>query len=345
MIQTVLVPGEMTGERLDKALAQTTLFPQGQPLSRTMVQRLIKARAIFRLPKTRLAGAAESPPQLVLSGTEKIRGEETFELHMPPLKSLEIAPEAIDLAILFEDNDLLVVNKPAGMASHPGAGINGYSGTLVNALLHHCRDSLSGIGGFVRPGIVHRLDKETSGLLVVAKNDRTHLHLSEQFKARTTERLYMAIVKGTPHPRRGEINAPIGRNAQIRQRMAVVPVRGRHAVTQYTVLEDLSSFSLISCRLKTGRTHQIRVHMAHRGHPLLGDPLYSRPFTPPTAWPEEAQQMIRTFQRQALHATMLGFIHPIQGERLHFEVEAPADFQQVLATLRQCHTALTIPCR
>ena len=345
MIQTVLVPGEMTGERLDKALAQTMLLPQGQLLSRTMVQRLIKARAIFRLPKNRLAGETGGPPQLVLSGTEKIRGEETFELHIPPLKSLEITPEAIDLAILFEDNDLLVVNKPAGMASHPGAGINGYRGTLVNALLHHCRDSLSGIGGCVRPGIVHRLDKETSGLLVVAKNDITHQHLSEQFKARTTERLYMAIIKGAPHPKQGEINAPIGRDAQIRQKMAVVPVRGRHAVTQYTVLEDLSPFSLISCRLKTGRTHQIRVHMAHKGHPLLGDPLYSRPFTPPATWPEETQQMLRTFQRQALHAAILGFTHPVQGKRLHFEVEAPADFQQVLSTLRQRHTVSTNPFR
>ena len=325
MTRTILVPKEMAGKRLDKVLASL-----GQPLlSRTMIQRLIASGAVFRHDKD---GRNNLP---VLSATEKIRGGELFELHIPKAVPLEIEAEAIDLSILFEDDNLLVVNKPVGMASHPGVGIGGHSGTLVNALLYHCQDSLSGIGGVIRPGIVHRLDKLTSGIMVVAKNDSTHQHLSEQFKARTTSRFYLAIAKGMPHPAQGEIDAPIGRHRKDRKKMAVEPVHGRHAVTHYKVLESLLPFSLIFLRLKTGRTHQIRVHMAHKGHPLLGDPLYSRPFTPPTTWPETAQNIVSTFHHQALHAAMLGFTHPATGERLQFEVEPPTDFQQLLETLRQ----------
>lgn len=302
-------------------------------LSRTMVQRLIVAGAVFRHPPIP-SGAPPHPPIPVCAVTEKVQSGESFELRMPDAVPLDVAPEAIELSILYEDADLLVVNKPAGMIVHPGAGPSAWGGTLVNALLHHCRGSLSGIGGVIRPGIVHRLDKETSGLLVVAKNDQTHHHLSEQFKAHTTARLYWAIVKGRPHPPQGEVDAPIGRHPKDRQKMAVVS-RGRHAVTQYTVLDAFPAFSLIACRLQTGRTHQIRVHMTHKGHPLLGDPVYGRPFTPPATWPEPVRTCIAAFRRQALHATLLGFTHPTSGKRLQFEVEAPADFQQLLAALRQ----------
>ena len=330
MTQTILVPEEMTGERLDKALAS-----QVQSLSRTMVQRLIKSGAVFRIEQSGYIEENGCNSQPVLSATEKIQGKELYELHIPPLTPLEIAAEAIDLSILFEDDDLLVVNKPAGMSVHPGAGPNGYRGTLVNALLHHCSDTLSGIGGVKRPGIVHRLDKGTSGLLVVAKNDRTHLHLSEQFKERTTTRIYLAIVKGKPHPLQGKIDAAIGRHHKARQKMAIDPLRGRHAITHYHVMESLPPFSLICCRLKTGRTHQIRVHLAYKGHPLLGDPLYSRPLTPPVSWPENSRNIISAFHRQALHAATLGFTHPTSGKKLQFEVEAPSDFQQLLELLRQ----------
>ncbi len=320
---------EVVGHRVDRALA--LLDPT---LSRTMIQRLICSGAVFRQPGT--AGDDPSPTHLlpVHSATEKVRDGEWFELHIPAAVPLEVTAEAVELSILFEDDDLLVVNKPAGMTVHPGAGPSAYGGTLVNALLHHCRGTLSGIGGVIRPGIVHRLDKETSGLLVVAKNDRTHQHLSEQFKAHTTARLYQAIVKGRPQPLRGTVDAPIGRHPRDRQKMAVV-ARGRLAVTHYTVRESLAAFTLVECRLQTGRTHQIRVHMAHIGHPLLGDPVYSRPFTPPATWPEPARSRTALFHRQALHAATLGFTHPGTGKRLQFEVGAPDDFQQLLEALRQ----------
>lgn len=336
MMQTILIPEEMAGERLDKALALL-----GHALSRTAIQRLIADGAVLRR-YTEGAVAAWGPQEghedhpPVVSVTDKVRGGEWFELHIPPAVPLDIRAEAIDLAVLFEDDALLVVNKPAGMASHPGMGPGGYQGTLVNALLYHCGDTLSGIGGVKRPGIVHRLDKGTSGLLVVAKNDPTHRHLSEQFKARTTARRYLAIVKGQPHPGRGTVDAAIGRHRKFRQKMAIRPESGRHAVTHYTVLEPLPPFSLISCRLETGRTHQIRVHMAHKGHPLLGDPLYSRPYAPPTEWPESVRQQIAAFSRQALHATMLGFTHPATGKRMAFEVDPPADFRHLWETLRAC---------
>ena len=322
----IVVPEAMAGERLDKVLAQL-----GHPLSRTMIQRLIGCGAVFRHRKD------GSELQPVISAREKSQGGERFELHIPPAVPMEIEAEELDLPVLYEDGDLLVVNKPAGMSSHPGMGANGHRGTLVNALLHHCGDTLSGIGGVKRPGIVHRLDKGTSGLLVVAKNDPTHVHLSEQFKARSTSRLYLAIVKGRPHPLQGTIDAPIDRHPKVRQRMAVRPGRGRRAITHYQVVEPLLSFSLISCRLKTGRTHQIRVHMAHKNYPLLGDPLYSRSVTPSPEWPEAARQLISHFDRQALHAKMLGFTHPSSGKPLQFEVEPPEDFQQLLETLRQLH--------
>ena len=319
----------VVGERVDRALAM--LDPS---LSRTLIQRLIANGAVFRQAAHPDSENATVPLLPVHSTTEKVHRGERFELHIPAAVPLEITAEAVELAVVFEDDDLLVVNKPAGMTVHPGAGPNAQHGTLVNALLHHCRGSLSGIGGVIRPGIVHRLDKGTSGLLVVAKNDRTHHHLSEQFKAHTTARLYWAIVKGTPQPMRGEIDAPIGRHPKDRQKMAVV-AHGRLAITHYTVLEPLPSFTLIACRLETGRTHQIRVHLTHKGHPLLGDPVYSRPFTPPTTWPEAARAYLSAFHRQALHAAMLGFTHPTTGKRLQFDVDAPADFRQLLEILRQ----------
>ncbi|MEO5349827.1 MAG: RluA family pseudouridine synthase [Magnetococcus sp. YQC-3] len=315
---------QVVGERVDKALA--LLDPS---LSRTMIQRLIEAGAVLRHP---LPGKGDLPVP-VLSAREKVRPGEAFTLRIPAPIPLEVVAEAVALSVLYEDDDLLVVNKPAGMTVHPGAGPGAHGGTLVNALLHHCRGTLSGIGGVMRPGIVHRLDKDTSGLLVVAKHDRAHQDLSAQFKVHSTARQYLAIVKGVPKAPQGKVDAPIGRHPKERQKMAVLAC-GRQAVTHYRLQEPFAGCSLLACRLETGRTHQIRVHMAHLGHPLLGDPVYSRPFPPPAAWPEATRQYVATFQRQALHAAMLGFTHPITGKRLQFEVEAPADFQQLLAMLR-----------
>ncbi|MBF0162114.1 MAG: RluA family pseudouridine synthase [Magnetococcales bacterium] len=317
---------DLIGERVDKALA--LLDPS---LSRTMIQRLITAGRVFRRPAADGGGSARVA---VCGVDEKVRGGELFELHIPAAVPLDVVAEAVELAIVFEDADLLVVNKPAGMVVHPGVGPSAQGGTLVNALLHHCQGSLSGIGGVIRPGIVHRLDKDTSGLLVVAKKDRIHQHLSEQFKAHSIARLYQAIVKGVPQPAQGKIDAPIGRHPKERQKMAVV-AQGRHAITHYQVQEVFPPFSLLSCRLQTGRTHQIRVHMAHQGYPLLGDPVYSRPFVPPDKWPEAVKTTLTAFKRQALHAATLGFIHPGSGERLQFAVEPPADFKGLLSHLRQ----------
>lgn len=314
--KTIQVSKDQIGMRVDKALAGVD-----DSLSRTMIQRLIESGDVLCNGRT------------VASVSEKVLDAWEFQLHIPPSISLDLVPEAIDLSILFEDRDLIVINKPDGMVVHPGAGVN--QGTLVHALLYHCGDTLSGIGGVARPGIVHRLDKDTSGLLVVAKNDRSHHHLSNQFQSRTISRKYSAITKGSPHPSQGEVEAPIGRNPKARKKMAVEPKHGRYALTHYTVLESLGAFSLIECRLKTGRTHQIRVHMAHKGHPLLGDPLYSRSFTPPNHWSDTARSTVQNFQRQALHAGVLGFNHPDDERFMAFEVPPPKDFLDLLNVLRK----------
>jgi 23S rRNA pseudouridine1911/1915/1917 synthase len=286
------VTGKGRGMRLDRFLAD-----QLPHYSRSRLQTLIRQGHV-------MLNERKSRPREMLHTGDVIR------LVEPPLEKIATAPENIPLNILFEDDDLLVINKPAGMVVHPGAGNT--SRTLVNALLTHCR-TLSGIGGKERPGIVHRLDKETSGCLVVAKNDATHHNLSRQFADRTVEKIYLALVAGTMPKPHGIIDLSIGRHPKHRQRMAVNKQRGRSARTDYRVVESRGRISLIECVLHSGRTHQIRVHLHHLGHPILGDKVYGR-------------QRSCEFVRQMLHAWKLGFAHPRDGKWLTFEAPAPADF-------------------
>ena len=262
-------------------------------------------------------------------------------VRLPPAIAAEPRPEAMDLAIIYEDDALIVIDKPAGLVVHPAAGHE--TGTLVNALIAHCGESLSGIGGVRRPGIVHRLDKDTSGLLVVAKTDAAHKGLSEQFAAHgrdgRLERAYLAVVWGTPERKRGIIDAPIGRHGTTREKMSVVHrPDARQAVTHYEVEQSFGAppvASLIRCRLETGRTHQIRVHMAHLGHPLLGDETYGKGFKSSIhKLPESAQAALKALGRQALHAAVLGFEHPLSAEAMHFESEPPADLSALIEALR-----------
>ena len=292
------VPSSATGLRLDRFLAaQLTQF------SRARLQQLIRDGFVRR------NGAPTRPRDLVRRGDE-------IELNEPAPEKIDNQAEAIPLAILFEDDDLIVINKPAGLVVHPGAGHTQH--TLVNALLHHC-PILSGIGGKERPGIVHRLDKETSGCLVVAKNDATHRALSAQFGARTVEKIYLALVSGKLRRSKGVIEEKIGRHAVHRQRMSVASTRGRAAKTEYRVVRSNENFSLVECRLHSGRTHQVRVHLHHLGHPVLGDKIYA----PRTA---------KEFLRQMLHAWKLGFEHPRTKQWMSFEAPLPADFERAIET-------------
>jgi 23S rRNA pseudouridine1911/1915/1917 synthase len=272
--------------------------------SRSRLQQLIRAGLV------RLNGESTRPRQLVQAGDQ-------IELTNPPPEKIETRPKAIPLEILFEDNDLIVINKSAGMTVHPGAGHQEH--TLVNALLYHC-PTLSGIGGKERPGIVHRLDKETSGCLVAAKNDLAHRDLSKQFAERTVEKIYLALVAGKLRKQRGVIEKKIARHPVHRQRMSVASPRGREAITEYRVLQSNEQTSLIECRLHSGRTHQIRVHLHHLGHPVLGDKIY-------------APRFAKNFPRQILHAWKLGFHHPRTGEWKNFEAPLPDDFKQAIAAV------------
>jgi len=296
--------------RLDKFLSFKTGF------SRAETQRLIKN------------GNVLSDGEEVGDCAYKIKLNESFEIEIPEPKEAEPKPEDIPLDIVYEDNDLLVVNKPSGMVVHPGAGV--YNGTLVNALLSHCKDSLSGIGGVKRPGIVHRIDKETSGLLVVAKNDITHLGLSKQFEEHSIDRVYYAFVYGVPSPLKGTIEANIGRSKFDRKKMAIVNVGGKEAITHYEVQETFQNFaSMLRCQLETGRTHQIRVHLSSKGHHLIGDKLYVANSKTSIRIPKELKTYINTFARQALHAATLGFVHPKTQKKLSFEVEFPSDLKEL----------------
>jgi len=296
------------GERLDKALAEAT------ELSRERIKALIAQGRVL------LDGApARSPSAKPAAGT-------TFAIDIPEAAPAEAQPQDIPLAIVYEDEHLLVVDKPAGLVVHPAAG--NPDGTLVNALLHHCRGQLSGIGGVARPGIVHRIDKDTSGLLVVAKSDTAHEGLAKQFADHSIERAYLAVVNGHPDPLSGTISGRIGRSDANRKKMAVLPdgsKRGKHAVTHYQTLQLLRDCALVECRLETGRTHQVRVHMASTGHALLGDPLYGRP-----GGKIRALLTALGFRRQALHAAVLGFIHPVSREALRFSSELPADMKELI---------------
>jgi 23S rRNA pseudouridine1911/1915/1917 synthase len=282
--------------RLDRFLAN-----QLPAYSRSRLQQLIRGGFVS------LNGKPARP-------SDFLRKEDRIELTEPPLEKIDNRPEAIPLDVLFEDRDLIVINKPAGMVVHPGAGHRQH--TLVNALLHHC-PTLSGIGGKERPGIVHRLDKETSGCLVVAKNDEAHRHLSAQFAARTVEKIYLAVVAGRLRRSTGVIEEKIGRHPVDRQKMSVVSARGRTAKTEYSVLRASETASLVECRLHSGRTHQIRVHLHHLGHPVLGDKIYAR-------------KLAGEFPRQMLHAWKLGFRHPRTGKWNSFEAPLPHDFVNAL---------------
>lgn len=248
----------------------------------------------------------------------KLKLGDNIEVNIPEPKLLEIEPEDIEVDILYEDKDIIVVNKPQEMVVHPAPGL--YSGTLVNALLNHCTD-LSGINGVARPGIVHRIDKDTSGVLVVAKNDKSHNNLAVQFKEHSISRVYMALVEGTIKNEQGTIEAPIGRHPVDRIKMAVVK-NGRHAVTHYKVIERFKSHTLVECRLETGRTHQIRVHMSHIKHPLVGDPVYGY------------KKQRFNLKGQMLHARLLGFVHPSTGKYVEFQSEVPEYFKKIVKILR-----------
>ena len=288
----LIVPTNEAKIRLDQFLAKR--LPE---FSRSRLQQLIRDGFV------RLNNSASRPRQIVRAGDK-------IELTEPPLEKVETLPEPIPLEILFEDNDLIVINKPPGLVVHPGAGHREH--TLVNALLSHCT-TLSGIGGKERPGIVHRLDKETSGCLVVAKNDATHRDLSKQFAARTVEKIYLALVAGKLPKTIGVIEEKIGRHPVHRQRMSATTLRGRAAKTEYRVVRSSDRASLIECRLHSGRTHQIRVHLHHLGHPVVGDKVY-------------APRLAKDFPRQMLHAWKLGFRHPRTEEWRSFEAHLPNDF-------------------
>lgn len=261
----------------------------------------------------------------------KLKGGEAIEVTIPPPRAAVPLPEAIPLTVLYEDSDLIVIDKAAGMAVHPGAGIE--SGTLVNALLAHC-DDLSGIGGEVRPGIVHRLDKGTSGVLVAAKNDRAHQGLAAQFEKHAVKRIYQALVYGNPQDDGGKIEGIIGRHPVDRLRLSGKASSGKHAVTRWRVKERYGRIALVELRLETGRTHQIRVHMTEAGFPLLGDPLYPDGGRQNTLPDSRLRAMIGRLGRQALHAATLGFIHPVSGEYLEFTSALPGDMAGLLAYLR-----------
>lgn len=310
-IITATVAGDAQGWRLDRALAAAV-----PTLSRERLKALIAAGAV-----TDPGGA------LVRDPATKAAPGGAYRLAVPDPKPAHNEAQDIALDIVFEDDHLLVVDKPAGMVVHPAAG--NPDGTLVNALLHHCAGRLSGIGGVARPGIVHRIDKDTSGLLVVAKTDVAHEGLAAQFAKHSIERRYLAIVAGRPMPVAGAIDAPLARSSADRKKIAVQPAgKGKRAVTHYRIVTPLADAALVECRLETGRTHQVRVHLASIGHPLLGDPVYGRP----RARHREVLKRL-DFRRQALHAAVLGFVHPVSKENLTFQSVVPSDIQELFGAL------------
>jgi 23S rRNA pseudouridine1911/1915/1917 synthase len=309
-----IISGEIAadGERLDKALAEAS------GLSRERIKALLGEGRIA------LNGKVVTQPSL------KPPAGTAFIIALPAMIADAAEAQDIPLAVVFEDEHLIVIDKAAGMVVHPAAG--NYDGTLVNALLHHCRGQLSGIGGVARPGIVHRIDKDTSGLLVVAKTDVAHEGLARQFADHSIERAYLAAVSGLPAPLAGTVTGWIGRSDHDRKKMAVLHElnkRGKHAVTHFKTLDRFAAAALVECRLETGRTHQVRVHMASIGHPLLGDPVYGKN-------PAKLRPLLTRlgFTRQALHAAVLGFIHPVSGDAVRFESPLPDDMRELLVELR-----------
>jgi 23S rRNA pseudouridine1911/1915/1917 synthase len=290
-----------SGARIDKYISDNIA-----ELTRSAVQNLIKSGNVF------VGGAT-------VTKSFKLQCGDVVEITFSEPQPLDAVPENIPLDIVYEDNDLLVVNKPKGMVVHPAHG--NYNGTLVNALLYHCGESLSGINGVIRPGIVHRIDKNTSGLLIVAKNDASHLKLSEQIRAHSFTREYEAVAVGSFREQEGTINAPIGRNRIERKKMCVTQENSKNAVTHYSVLRQYGGFAHVRLRLETGRTHQIRVHLAYIGHPVLGDDVYGKPY--------------KGLIGQCLHARKIGFIHPSTGEYMEFTSELPEYFTSVLSKLEK----------
>ncbi|MBQ4485781.1 MAG: RluA family pseudouridine synthase [Oscillospiraceae bacterium] len=286
-------------KRLDKFISEC-----GQDISRSLAQRLIDEGNVTVNGRTVRKSAGVS-------------AGDSVEITVPPPEVLTAEPQNIPLEIIYEDNDLIVVNKPKGMVVHPAVG--NPDRTLVNALMYHCRGQLSTINGVIRPGIVHRIDKNTSGLLVVAKNDAAHNGLAAQIKAHSMTREYLSVVSGHFHDKNGTVDAPIGRSPDDRMKMTVIERNSKPAVTHFEVIEDLRGYSFIRCRLETGRTHQIRVHMAYIGHPVLGDDVYGKPF--------------KGIEGQCLHAYKIGFIHPISGEYMEWSTVLPQYFSDVLKTL------------
>lgn len=288
-------------QRVDIYLAQH------MGISRSHAQKLIAAGQVWVNKK-------------IIKANYKVACNDNVEALLAEAQPAEIRPESIPLAVVYEDDHMIIINKPRGMVVHPAAG--NYSGTLVNALLEHCQD-LSGINGVIRPGIVHRLDKDTSGVMVVAKNDQSHLNLALQIKERHASRKYIAIVHGNIKEEQGVINAPIGRHPVDRKKMAVVFSNSKTAITHFRTIERFGNYTVVECKLQTGRTHQIRVHMAHIGHPVVGDPKYG----------PEKQHF--TIAGQALHSAQLSLAHPVTGETMCFSAPLPADMEMILANLRK----------
>lgn len=300
-ILTLICTAEDSGKRIDKYISDNIA-----ELTRSAVQGIISKNGIT------VDGKA-------VSKNYKIRGTETIEVEIPDAEPMDAVPENIPIDIVYEDDDLLVVNKPKGMVVHPAHG--NYHGTLVNALLFHCGDSLSGINGVIRPGIVHRIDKNTSGLLIVAKNDKSHLHLAEQIKAHSFTREYEAIVSGSLKQESGTVDAPIGRHKTDRKKMCVTAENSRNAVTHYSLIKQYGGYAHIKCRLETGRTHQIRVHMAYIGNAVLGDDVYGKTY--------------KGIEGQCLHARKIGFIHPSTEEYMEFTSDLPDYFTAILNKLEK----------
>ena len=315
-IYKIVVNEEDVGQRLDKLLVQK--LPD---LTRTRIKNLIDSGHVVINGSLCTQTSKKNP-----EGTE-------IEVQVPEIIEAEPLPQKVDFEVVFEDDDVIVINKPVGLVVHPGAG--NQDGTLVNGLLYHCKDSLSGIGGVKRPGIVHRLDKGTSGLMVVAKNDTAHHFLSDQFIDRTLKRTYIAICWGVPNPLSGTITGNIGRDPRSRQKMKVVGHGGKEAITNYEMLERVGKYcSLVQCSLETGRTHQIRVHLTEKGNSIVGDPVYGRK---PRGLAQDIRETVAKYTGDsnypALHATELRFIHPKTEELLEFKRDAPQDFKDLLEYL------------
>lgn len=311
------VQADDDGRRLDQVLSRAF-----DDFSRTRIKALIEKGHV------RLDG------RNVAEASHRVKSGARVTMTVPAAAQALPEPQDIPLDVVYEDDDLIVIDKPAGMVVHPAPGNRDQ--TLVNALLHHCGESLSGVGGVRRPGIVHRIDKDTSGLLVAAKNDAAHAGLSALFRHHDIDRAYLALVWGVPKPRAGRIEGAIGRNPKNRKKMAVVSRNGKEAATDYQVEKAFlaGAASLVRCTLSTGRTHQIRVHLSHLGHPVMGDPLYGRTGRARRGkLPEPVKAAVAALERQALHAAELGFVHPLTGKHLHFQRKPPNDMQELLTVL------------